>query len=74
MKAFIYELSKDGKPMLGSEHAMVTNEYKTIHNLIRYAVNPFIKKHRGDCQVLVYFNWDNRYGKEDKKLIFKKES
>ena len=40
----------------------VTNEYKTLKNLIRYGVKPFITK---TVEVEVYFNWDNRYKSPD---------
>lgn len=64
MRAFL----NDGKG-LGSEHSTVTKEYKTLKTLIKYAVKPFLKKHNY-CRVELFNNWDNRYGKPDKILVF----
>lgn len=40
----------------------VTKEYKTLKNLIRYGVKPYIKN---EVDVEVYHNWDNRYKAPD---------
>ena len=55
MKAFVT------KP--GGLGIFVTGEYKTLKNLIRYGVKPYIKE---TVNVEVYHNWDNRYGAPDK--------
>jgi hypothetical protein len=54
MRAFVV------KP--GGLAKFVTGEYKTLKNLIRYGVKPYIKE---TVNVEVYHNWDNRYGKPD---------
>jgi hypothetical protein len=41
----------------------VTGEYKTLKNLIRYGVKPYIKE---TVEVEVFHNWDNRYKAPDK--------
>lgn len=60
MKAFL----NDGRG-LGSEHSDITNEYKSLKTLYRYAVIPFLKFHGGFCRAEIFLNWDNRYGVPD---------
>lgn len=43
----------------------VTGDYKTLKNLLRYGVKPYIKE---DVDVKVYHNWDNRYKAPDKVI------
>ena len=64
MRAFLY----DGQG-LGSDHADVTNEYKSLKALKRYAINRFLKVHNF-CHADIFYNWDNRYGKADKIMEF----
>jgi hypothetical protein len=40
----------------------VTGDYKTLKNLIRYGVKPYIRE---TVEVEVYHNWDNRYKSPD---------
>ena len=54
MKAFVV------KP--GGLGLFVTGEYKTLKNLIRYGVKPYIKQ---VVNVRLYHNWDNRYKSPD---------
>lgn len=57
MKAFVV------KP--GGLGIFVTGEYKTLKNLLRYGVKPYIKE---EVDVEVYHNWDRRYGSPDKVI------
>lgn len=54
MKAFVV------KP--GGLAKFVTGEYKTLTNLIRYGVKPYIKEM---VHIEVYHNWDHRYNVPD---------
>ena len=60
MKAFL----NDDKG-LGSDHSAVTNEYKTISGMFRFAIVPFQKSH-GFCRAEIHMNWDTRYGDPDR--------
>lgn len=40
----------------------ITGEYKTVKNLIRYGVKPYIK---GTVEVELYRNWSRRFGNPD---------
>lgn len=46
----------------------VTGEYKTLKNLLRYGVRPYIKE---EVSVEVYHNWDNRYKAPDQVVTIK---
>lgn len=70
MKAFLYETNEHDQTLLGSDHATVTNEYKTFDTLYRYAVVPFLKTHHGRGKALIYYNWTNRYGEPDKVMTW----
>ena len=65
MRAFL----NDGQG-LGSTHSNVTNEYKSMATLYRYAIRPFLKSHNGFCKAEIFLNWDNRYSKPDKVMIW----
>lgn len=43
----------------------VTKEYKTLKNLLRYGVKPYIKE---EVDVEVFHNWDNRYKSPDRVI------
>lgn len=59
MKAFI-------KPPGGLSFA-VTNNYKSLKNLIRYGVGPIMKRNNLDLvEIEIFYNWDNRYGRPDR--------
>ena len=71
MKAFIHEFNSISKlPRLGSAHATVTNDYKNIPNMYKYAIKPFMLAHKSDCIVEAFYNWSNRYGEPDMTLIY----
>lgn len=57
MKAFVCQPT--GKAIF------VTGDYKTVENLMRYGVRPYIKE---DVDVEIFYNWDNRYGEPDKVI------
>lgn len=62
---------------LGSDHSIITKDYKTITTMYRYAIVPFLNTHGGMCKAEIFYNWDNRYGTPNKTMtwntnIFKK--
>ena len=69
MRAFI----NDGQG-LGSYHIQVTRKYKSIPNLFKYAIKPFMRTHGDYCKAEVFYNWDNRYGTPDKVIVYTRES
>lgn len=71
MRAFVHEYNTiSNTPRLGSAHATITNEYRSIPNMFKYAIKPFMKSHKSDVIVEVFYNFDNRYGEPDKTLIY----
>ena len=71
MKAFIHEYNTISKmPRSGSDHATVTNEYKNVPNMYKYAIKPFMKSHKSDVLVEIFYNWQNRYGTPDEILVY----
>jgi DUF2075 family protein len=64
MQAFIHAIRDNGMDILGTEKAMVTNEYKSFESMMRYAITPFIKRH-GNCHVEAFYDFGNRYGTPD---------
>jgi hypothetical protein len=74
MKAFISEYNSISKqPRLGSLHATVSGNYKTIATMFKYAIKPFMNSHKSDVIVEAFYNWDNRYGMPDITLIYTKD-
>lgn len=69
MKAFL----SDGKG-LGTDHSAITNEYKSIPSMFKYAVRPFMARHGDYCKVELFYNWDNRYGTPSKVIIYTREN
>lgn len=69
MRAFL----NDGKG-LGSEHSSITNEYKSLPAMFRYAIRPFVRSHGGYCKAEIYNNFDNRYGTPDKIRFYQLEA
>jgi hypothetical protein len=65
MKAFIHGVNENGQDILGSgfpQGGRVTNEYKTLKNLIRYSIG----NNKGKFHIEAFYNWDNnKYGKAD---------
>ena len=55
---------------LGTDHSVITNEYKSVATLYRYAVLPFLKSHGGRCKAEIFYNWDRRYGTPDKIMTW----
>ena len=70
MRAFIHAVDPDtGQDMLGTDNSMVTNEYKTVGNLLKHAVQPFMDRH-GSAHVEIFYDWGNRYGEADQQFTF----
>ena len=63
MKAFIMECDKQGNQLrLGTDTNFVSDEYKSIHTLKRFA---FKHLKQGFYRIEGFYNWDNRYGTPD---------
>ena len=72
MKAFINKIDEEtGREILGSIDSRVSNDYKTLSSLRRYA---FKNLEQGIYRVKVYYNWDKKYGKADVDFLYKKRS
>ena len=65
MKAFLNDTKG-----LGSDHTTITNDYKSLSTMYRYAIRPFLKSHGGKCKAEIYYNWDNRYGTPDRVMTW----
>jgi len=70
MRAFVSKLV-NGRTTCGTEHNSVSNEYKSMKQLIRFGVLPILKTGE-DALVEVFMNWDNRYGKPDTTIHLRK--
>jgi len=72
MRAWITTIRDDGSECLGTEHQMVSNEYKTRRGLIRAAFRYLDSKiatgfaHR--VRVYLHRDWDTRYSEADEVL------
>jgi hypothetical protein len=62
MKAFIHGVDEQGRDILGTglpKGGIVTREYKSLKNLIKYS----LKDYKGTYHIEAFHNWDNRYSK-----------
>lgn len=57
---------------IGTDNNSVSNEYKSVKALKRYAIEPFFRVH-GYCKAEIHYDWDTRYGKPNKILVLDKD-
>lgn len=70
MRAILRKMDKGGNvKTVGCDGVIITQEYKSIAALRRYAINPALRRWEHGLIAEVWYNWDSRYKEPNKVII-----